>query len=79
MGSVFWYKGNMKPIPSPIAREVEVTVPAFARAVEKPGADQVLMTLDAFAGEPDLFYHCVWYATSHGKSVVIGAPSQEAL
>lgn len=52
-----------------MAREVEVTVPAFVRAVQVRNADHLMTTLDAFNDDRELFYKCVWYANSHGKSV----------
>ncbi|MBX3117417.1 MAG: hypothetical protein KF784_00010 [Fimbriimonadaceae bacterium] len=61
----------MRRISATIARKVEIEVPAFARAVHQRGADRIIMTIDAFAGEPNLFYQCVWYAVSHGKYIEI--------
>lgn len=59
----------MKHIPSPIAREVEITVPAFVKAVNAKSGSYIITTLDAFINEPELLYKCIWYANSHDKAV----------
>lgn len=61
----------MKRIPLTIAREVEVTLPAFVKAVQVKNADHLMTTLDAFHDEPELFYKCIWYANSNGKAVKV--------
>ena len=60
---------GMKPIPP----EVEATIePGFKDAVAGE-AQEILMSLDAFAGEPENFYNHMWYANSKGKTVVLVA------
>ena len=62
----------MKPIPP----EIETTVePKFKEAVASD-AEQVIMTLDAFEGEPQAFYNHMWYANTKGKTVVLVAREQ---
>jgi hypothetical protein len=68
----------MKSIPSAIAREVEITLPAFVKAVQVKNADHLMTTLDAFHDDRELFYKCIWYANSHGKSVKV-MPTVEQL
>lgn len=62
----------MKNIPYDLVRKIESELPEFVKGVHS-NVDVIVMMLDAFAGEPELFYDAVWYATSHGKHVKIVA------
>ena len=61
----------MKPIPSNVVRALEIEVPDFVRAIQAIESIGIELTLDAFEGEPELFYNCVWYASHHGKNVTV--------
>lgn len=68
----------MRPLPKELIAELEHEVPEFVKAVQYDKANTILMTLHAFANEPDLFFACVTYATQNGKSVTIAAaPANE--
>lgn len=64
----------MKPIPP----DVEATIdPKFREAVQsvKDGiAQTVLMTIEAFAGEPEAFYNHMWFAYCKGVGVTLATP-----
>lgn len=61
----------MERMPSVLIRSVEIEVPRFTDAVKATEDGSIMLRLDSFAGDPSLFYHCVWYAISHGKDVEI--------
>lgn len=54
---------------SALVREVPELIEAVTEA-KKQGA-VLLLTLDAFAGEPELLYRALWYAYSEGVDVTI--------
>jgi len=60
----------MQDIPDEAVRLIEQNAPDFIVAVQslqgKAGASPILMTLDAFAGDPLLLYACLWYSATHG-------------
>jgi hypothetical protein len=60
----------MKPIPPSIATSID---PGFREAVAKcqPEGVPVMMSLEAFAGEPLHFYNHVWYACCYGVDVML--------
>ncbi|HVT12606.1 MAG TPA: hypothetical protein VHE55_10080 [Fimbriimonadaceae bacterium] len=63
----------MRPIPPHVARAIEQELPRLARAVAG-SQDDVLLSWADFGDDPDLLYHCVWYALCQGKAVVIEPP-----
>ena len=63
----------MKKVPAELVKSLEIEVPGFVRAVRAEGADAIILTLDAFANEPELFYLCAWYASCEGKHLQIAA------
>lgn len=63
----------MKPLPNHLARAVEVSLPAFVRAIERQSGEAIVLPLESFDGNIELFYHAVWYALDRGKEVrVVG-------
>jgi hypothetical protein len=63
----------MKPMPPELAAELQKIVPNFVRLLERvseEGRDiPVILTVDAFAGEPELFYACAAYASEQGVAL----------
>lgn len=63
----------MKAMPAETVRDLESRVPGFVRAVRSKEAEDIVLTLDAFAGDPELFYLCAWYASCQGKHLQVAA------
>lgn len=61
----------MDQIPIEVAEEVESEVPDIVDAVQTRTKGPIVLMLDDFGGQERLFFNTVWFATSHGKRVVI--------
>ncbi len=71
----------MKPMPPELKAELQKIVPSFFRVLERAaeeGSDvPVILTIDAFAGEPNLFFACAAYAHESGVALML-APKTKA-
>lgn len=54
----------MREIPKASIDMIKDEAPNFIKAVERAAESEadILLMLDAFAGEPELLYNCLWYA-----------------
>lgn len=66
----------MDRIPIDVAETVERRLPEFVDEVQGNTSDSVKLKIEDFAGDPALFYKCVRYALSCGKSVLIEPTGQ---
>ena len=73
MKKMYRYDATMRPVPSHILRSLEIQAPQFMRAVERSD-DEIALPWSLFGDEPELVYHCIWYALCQGKTVVIEPP-----
>lgn len=64
----------MKPIPPDVEATIEQGFRDAIQSVKDGKASTVIMTIEAFAGEPEAFYNHMWYAHSKGVDVTLGAP-----
>ena len=55
------------------------TVPEWVKAVQKSKKEEanLIMTLDAFADDPQLLFYALWFAHDYGVAVML-APSTES-
>lgn len=69
----------MKFITQEAIEKIRAEAPKFIEAVDdSKDKDRVLiMTLDAFANEPELLHACLWYAYSNGVAVNMAPPTPE--
>ncbi|MBX7135761.1 MAG: hypothetical protein K1X67_24095 [Fimbriimonadaceae bacterium] len=67
----------MEKIPVGVAAEVERLIPDVIEEVQSRTNKPVVIHFHAFAGNPELFYNCVWYITSYGKRVIIDFPVED--
>jgi len=61
----------MRQIPIEAMEQVQRELPEIVDAIQARSKGAVILVLDDFEGEPDLFFNTVWYAASHGRRVVI--------
>lgn len=69
----------MRAITKEVIDEIQTKCPKFAEMcidVKRGVVDQCIMTLDAFAGEPDLFYKAMWYANHFGVTILLAPKSK---
>ncbi|MCW5939864.1 MAG: hypothetical protein KIS64_09440 [Fimbriimonadaceae bacterium] len=60
----------MEEIPKAAARSLEISLPEITRRLRTTSATKVALALSD-VDDPIMFYLCVWYALSHGKTVEI--------
>lgn len=68
----------MEKYPKQAEKRLRAEVPGFIKAVQFGKADQIFTTILAFKEDPMLLYMAVWYATTHGKSIVFANMSISA-
>ena len=61
----------MKQIPIEAVEEVERELPEMIDVIQSSSKGPILLVLDDFDGQERLLFNALWYATSHGRSVVI--------
>ena len=66
----------MERIPIEVAEMLERRLPDFVDEVHGHTSDSAKLKIEDFAGDPTLFYKCVRYALSCGKSVFIEPTEQ---
>lgn len=71
----------MKPMPPELKAELQRIVPGFFEAIERAAAEgpkvPVILAIEAFAGDPELFYACAAYASEQGVALWL-APKTKA-
>lgn len=58
-------------IPIEVLEQVEREVPEVVDAIQQRRSGPIVLLFSDFEGQEDLFFNTVWYATSHGRQVVI--------
>jgi len=66
----------MKSITDRDVKIIELKAPQFIKAVAeaKKANAELIMMLDAFAGDPSLFYRICWYANNEGVAITLVPP-----
>ncbi len=70
---------TMNQMPPELEQELEAIVPNFVKSVERAKAERakaegadvpIILTIHAFANEPELAYACIAYASGQGVSLL---------
>lgn len=68
----------MKAIDDSTVDRLRLAIPEWIKAVEnaRGGDANLIMTLDAFADDPQLLFDALWFAYDRGVTVVLAPPSE---